>query len=252
MDSSTSNILSKPNIETTSSTSTSTSNSSISPYRIFVRNLPPNTSEEMLRAFFNRIGSVVDALIFLDPFGVPLDLAMVSFLDECVADFFAQRRFYDFFGARIETVELLSSTETASAMEREFCARTVDDASRNGRNDMHPGNLHTVTFPRPRPQVPPGMSKDTIFVLNVRPNITKKVLRSYFNQFGVVKNVAVTRKGNKKKRAQGFHAFVTFVSEESVRGALLLEDEDDEANEETFHEILGVKVQVKRSRILKR
>ena len=248
MDPSTSNILSKLNIETTSSTSTSISNSSISPYRIFVRNLPPNTSEEMLRAFFNRIGSVVDASIFLDPFGVPLDLAMVLFLDKCVVDFFAQGRFHDFFGARIEMVELLS-TETASAMGQEFGAGTVDDASRNGRNDVHPGNLHTVTFPKPQPRVPPGMSKDTIFVLNVRPNITKEVLRSYFNQFGIVKNVAVTRKGNKKKRVQGFHAFVTFVSKESVRGALLLEDEDDEVNGETFHEILGVKVQVKRSRI---
>ena len=236
MDPSTSNILSKLNIETTSSTSTSISNSSISPYRIFVRNLPPNTSEEMLRAFFNRIGSVVDALIFLDPFGVPLDLAMVSFLDECVADFFAQRRFHDFFGTQIETVELLS-TEIALAMEQEFGA------------NLHPGNSHTVVSLEPQPRQPPGMSKDTIFVLNVRPNITKKVLRSYFNQFGVVKNVAVTRKGNKKKRVQGFHAFVTFVSKESVRGALLLEDEDDEVNGETFHEILGVKVQVKRSRI---
>jgi RNA recognition motif-containing protein len=235
---------SESNIETVSNTSSNSTNNN--PYRIFVRNLPPNTSEETLRAYFNRMGSVVDAFIFLDPFGVPLDLAVVSFRDECVADFFVQKRFHDFLlGSQIETVELLSF-----ATEQQFDARTVDDVSRDARNDhdnLHPGNLHTIS-PKPQPQAPPGMSKDTIVVLNLRPKVTKEVLRTYFNRFGIVKSVAVRRKGNKKKRAQGFHAFVTFVCEESVRGALLLDDEDDEANEETFHELLGVNVQVKRSR----
>lgn len=233
---------SESNIETMSNTSSNSSN--ISPYRIFLRHLPPNISEETLRAYFNQMGSVVDALVFLDPFGVPLDVAMVSFRDECVADFFVQKRFHDFRGSQIETVELLSF-----AMEQQFDARTVDDVSRDARNDhdnLQPGNLHTIS-PKPQPQAPPGMSKDTIVVLNLRAKVTKEVLQTYFNRFGVVKSVAVRRKGNKKKRAQGFHAFVTFVCEESVRGALLLDDDDDEANEETFHELLGVKVQVKRS-----
>lgn len=236
-------LLSESTIETVSNASSNPT--TISPYRIFVRNLPPNTSEETLRAYFNRMGSVVDASIFLDPFGVPLDLAMVSFRDECVVDFFVQKRFHEFLGSQIETVEFLSL-----AMEQRFGARIVDDvsrdASRNDHNNLHPGDLHTIS-PKPQPQVPPGMSKDTIVVLNLRPKLTKEVLRSYFDRFGVVKSVAMARKGSKKKRAQGFHGFVTFVSEESVRDALLLDDEDDEANEEAFHELLGVKVQVKRS-----
>ena len=240
MDPSTPTLLpSESTIETVSNASSNPTTTS--PYRIFVRNLPPNTSEETLRAYFNRMGSVVDASIFLNPFGVPLDLAMVSFRDECVVDFFVQKRFHEFSGSRIETVEFLSF-----AMEQRFGARIVDDASRNDDNNLHLENLRTIS-PKPQPQVPPGMSKDTIVVLNLRPKLTKEVLRSYFDRFGAVKSVAMARKGSKKKRAQGFHGFVTFVSEESVRDALLLDDEDDEANEEAFHELLGVKVQVKRS-----
>lgn len=218
--------------------SSSSSNSNTSPHRIFVRNLPPNTSEEMLRAYFTRIGSVVDVSIFLDPYGILLDLAMISFCDKWTSNFFIQQRFHNFFGFQIETVELLS-TEIAIAMGQRFDAR-------NGCNDLPLRNLHGIS-PLPQTQVPPGMSRDTIVVLNVQPIIRNEVLRNYFNHFGVVKNVVVTRKGKKKKTLQGFHGLVTFVFEKSVRDALLLDDEDDEANEETFHEILGVKVQAKRA-----
>ena len=48
----------------------------------------------------------------------------------------------------------------------------------------------------------------------------------------------------------GQYGFITFDCEESLEEALLLYSEDDEANEEAFYEIEGVKVRVEQAKKL--
>lgn len=99
-------------------------------------------------------------------------------------------------------------------------------------------------------QVPSNMSRNTIKLGLTSIKLKKNTLIKHFKEFGenyASKSLKVEKIYLGEDPKKGFYAYVTFKNAEDVDACLQLDEDDDEKNCFTNHEIQGVLIPIKRA-----
>ncbi|KAK4792128.1 hypothetical protein SAY86_022563 [Trapa natans] len=176
--------------------------------KLFIGGISWDTNEERLKEYFSVYGEVVEAIIMKDrTTGRARGFGFVVFADPTVAERVINDK-HNIDGRMVEAKR---------AVPR-------DDQNSLGRNSS----------PSVHGSPGPGRTKK-IFVGGLASSVTESDFKQYFEQFGTVNDMVVMYDHN-TKRPRGF-GFITYDSEESVDKVLL----------NTFHELNGKTVEVKRA-----
>ncbi|PKI35534.1 hypothetical protein CRG98_043988 [Punica granatum] len=176
--------------------------------KLFIGGISWDTNEDRLKEYFGAYGEVVEAIIMKDrTTGRARGFGFVVFADPAVAERVIKDK-HNIDGRMVEAKR---------AVPR-------DDQNSLGRNSSP--SVHSSPGP--------GRTKK-IFVGGLASTVTESDFKKYFEQFGTVNDVVVMYDHN-TQRPRGF-GFITYDSEESVDKVLL----------NTFHELNGKMVEVKRA-----
>ncbi|KAK9665776.1 hypothetical protein RND81_14G135400 [Saponaria officinalis] len=179
--------------------------------KLFVGGVSWETSEEKLKEYFGQYGEVTQANIMRDKTtGRPRGFGFVLFSDPSVIDRVLQDK-HNLDGRLVEAKR---------AMSREEQQNTTRTGSTNGgRNGGGGGNIRTKK----------------IFVGGLPASLTDEGFRQYFEGFGHVTDVVIMFDQN-TQRPRGF-GFISFDNEDAV----------DRVLQNTFHDLDGKQVEVKRA-----
>ncbi|XP_074320326.1 heterogeneous nuclear ribonucleoprotein 1 [Silene latifolia] len=176
--------------------------------KLFVGGISYETSEDRLKEYFGQYGEVLQANIMRDKTnGRPRGFGFVLFSDPSVIDSVLQDK-HNLDGRQVEAKR---------AMSREDQQNTTRTGVRNGGGGG--GNIRTKK----------------IFVGGLPPSLSDEGFRQYFEGFGHVTDVVIMYDQN-TQRPRGF-GFISFDSEDAV----------DRVLENTFHDLDGKQVEVKRA-----
>uniref|UniRef100_A0A2P2LE55 Uncharacterized protein MANES_18G049700 n=1 Tax=Rhizophora mucronata TaxID=61149 RepID=A0A2P2LE55_RHIMU len=194
--------------------------------KLFVGGISRETSEEALRAHFSKYGNVLGSLVAKDKAaGNPRGFGFVWFSDPSFADV-----------ALLDTHVILGrKVEVKKAIPRSEQNKFQQEQKQPQQN--HPNQQKNLGFGKM------GSNDDRndhvrtkkIFVGGLSANLTEEQFKKYFEKFGKIIDVVVMQDSS-TNRPRGF-GFVTFDSEESV----------DKVMQNTFHELNGRLVEVKRA-----
>ncbi|XP_021752827.1 heterogeneous nuclear ribonucleoprotein 1-like [Chenopodium quinoa] len=179
--------------------------------KLFVGGISWETTEEKLKEYFGQYGDVFQANIMRDnATGRPRGFGFVLFSDPSVIDRVLQDK---------HTIDG-RPVEAKRAMSREEQQNSGRAGSNNGgRSGGGGGNFRTKK----------------IFVGGLPPTVTDEVFREYFENYGQVTDVVIMYDQN-TRRPRGF-GFISFDSEDAV----------DRVLQNTFHDLNGKQVEVKRA-----
>ncbi|CAO2821581.1 unnamed protein product [Amaranthus hypochondriacus] len=176
--------------------------------KLFVGGISWETDEEKLKEYFGQYGDVYQANIMRDKTtGRPRGFGFVLFSDPSVVDRVLQDK---------HTIDG-RTVEAKRAMSRED--QQNSGRGNNGGRDVGGGNIRTKK----------------IFVGGLPPTLTDEGFRQYFETYGSVTDVVIMYDQN-TNRPRGF-GFISFDNEDAV----------DRVLQNTFHDINGKQVEVKRA-----
>ncbi|KAK9724264.1 hypothetical protein RND81_05G059500 [Saponaria officinalis] len=179
--------------------------------KVFVGGISWETTEEKLKEYFGQYGEVTQANIMRDKMtGKPRGFGFLLFSDPSVVD-----------RVLMDTHTLDGrSIEAKRAMSRDDQQNTARNGNNNGgRNGGTSGNVRTKK----------------LFVGGLPATLTDEAFRQYFESFGHVTDVVIMFDQN-TQRPRGF-GFISFDNEDAV----------DRVLENTFHDLDGKQVEVKRA-----
>ncbi|KAK4743433.1 hypothetical protein SAY87_001434 [Trapa incisa] len=176
--------------------------------KLFIGGISWDTSEERLKEYFGAYGEVVEAIIMKDrTTGRARGFGFVVFADPAVAELVIKDK-HIIDGRMVEA------------------KRAVPRDDQNSLGRASSPSVHSS----------PGLGRTKkIFVGGLAATVTESNFKTYFEQFGTVNDVVVMYDHN-TRRPRGF-GFVTYDLEESVDKVLI----------NTFHELNGKMVEVKRA-----
>jgi hypothetical protein len=100
-------------------------------------------------------------------------------------------------------------------------------------------------------QVLTNKSMDTIKLESSPFKLTKRILKKHFNKFQKIyapkSKLKIKKYYSAYNRETGFYAYVTFTNVEAVDACFQLDEDDDEENCSTTHEIQGIRIQITRA-----
>ncbi|KMT16552.1 hypothetical protein BVRB_3g048450 [Beta vulgaris subsp. vulgaris] len=178
--------------------------------KLFVGGISWETSEEKLKDYFGQFGDVFQVNIMKDKAtGRPRGFGFVLFSDPSVVDRVLQEK---------HTIDG-RPVEAKRAMSREEQQNTGRGGNNGSRNGGGGGNFRTKK----------------IFVGGLPPTLSDEGFRQYFENYGHVTDVVIMYDQN-TDRPRGF-GFISFDSEDAV----------DRVIQNTFHDLNGKQVEVKRA-----
>ncbi|XP_051133843.1 heterogeneous nuclear ribonucleoprotein 1-like isoform X2 [Andrographis paniculata] len=178
--------------------------------KLFIGGISWDTNEERLKEYFGGYGEVVEAVIMRDrTTGRARGFGFVVFADPAAA-------------------------ERVVKEKHMIDGRTVEAKKAVPRDDQQLINRNISSSSSIQGSPGPGRTKK-IFVGGLAPTVTESDFRSYFEQFGTITDVVVMYDHN-TQRPRGF-GFITYDSEDAV----------DRVLHNTFHELNGKLVEVKRA-----
>lgn len=183
--------------------------------KLFCGGIPRDTSDAMLKDHFSKYGTVVSSVIAKDrETGRPRGFAFVTFSDPSAVDLALQDT-HEILGRMVEVKKAIPRSEQHQNQQL-----NSGGLNRNSRTD--------------------GRSNDQfrtkkIFVGGLSASLNQEDFKSYFERFGTITDVVVMH-DNVTHRPRGF-GFITFDSEDAV----------EEVMQESFHELSGKFVEVKKA-----
>ncbi|KAI0516431.1 hypothetical protein KFK09_009106 [Dendrobium nobile] len=187
--------------------------------KVFIGGISWDTNEDCLREYFEKFGEVVEAVIMKDrKTGRARGFGFVAFADPAVAERVVMIR-HRIDGRMVEAKKAIPRDDQRILLNRNNNSILLD---RNNNSLLLHGS--------------PGPSRiKKIFVGGLPSNITEADFKNYFERFGAITD-AVVMYDHDTQRPRGF-GFITFTSEDVV----------DRVLQNSFHELNGKMVEVKRA-----
>ncbi|XP_065846996.1 RNA-binding protein 1-like [Euphorbia lathyris] len=189
--------------------------------KLFVGGISRDTTEDVLRTHFSKYGTVLGSLVAKEKFTRnPRGFGFVWFSDPTYADK-ALGDSHLILGRMVEVKKAIPKSEQLQIHQHQQQISNQQNSNFGDNSNTGNGNSYFRT--------------KKIFVGGLSSSLTEEQFKNYFVRFGNILDVVVMQDSS-TNRPRGF-GFVTFDSEESVDKVML----------NTFHELNGRLVEVKRA-----